>query len=366
MVQARNLANLPFTFSHVALMPDSHEGFGMPIGGVLATNGVIIPNAVGVDIGCGMCALKTSLQDIDTPTLKKVMSGIRARVPLGFGHHAEAQHERLMPDQRRIIAGGIVEQEYKSALTQIGTLGGGNHFIEVQKGSDGYIWLMVHSGSRNIGLKVAEQYNKIAIKMNEKWEKMVPKAWQLAFLPMDSKEAEIYMSEMRYCVDFALTNRKLMIESIKAAFLDVLKVNFYDSGLINIAHNYANIERHFGAEVIVHRKGATSAREGEVGIIPGSQGSKSYIVSGKGNLESFMSCSHGAGRVMSRHKAIKDLNLEEEIAKLDRLNIIHSVRSKRDLDEAPSAYRSIDLVMQNQTDLVDITLELTPLAVIKG
>lgn len=363
--QAQNMGNLPFAFKHIAIMPDSHQGYGMPIGGVLATNGIIIPNAVGVDIGCGMCALKTNLTEIETSTLKKVMSGIRNKVPLGFNHHKERQNEALMPSNSTIIKGGIVERQYEAALKQIGTLGGGNHFIEIQKGSDGHIWIMIHSGSRNIGLKVAEHYNRLAIKLNERWFSEIPSKWQLAFLPIETQEAKEYMSEMQYCIDFAFANRKLMMENIKASFEAEL-TDFAEMDFVNIAHNYARWENHFDTNVIVHRKGATSAKKGEIGIIPGSQGTKSYIVKGKGNPESFESCSHGAGRALSRKKAQNTLSLEEEIARLDNQNIIHAIRNKKDLDEAPGAYKNIDIVMENQKDLVDIEVELTPMAVIKG
>ena len=366
LAQARNLANLPFTFKHVALMPDAHEGYGMPIGGVLATTGVIVPNAVGVDIGCGMCATKTSLSEITTETIKQIMSGIRELVPLGFDHHPTVQDEALMPSMDNIIEHGVVERQYKAALKQIGTLGGGNHFIEIQKGSDGHIWIMIHSGSRNIGLKVAEHYNKVAKRLNEMWFTSVDASKDLAYLPIETYEAKDYMKEMQYCVDFAFANRKLMMENIMGVFGKIVGSDFAALDFINIAHNYARWENHFGTNVLVHRKGATSAREGETGIIPGSQGTKSYIVKGLGNPLSFTSCSHGAGRKMGRKQAIRDLDLDAEIARLDEQGIVHAIRSKSDLDEAPGAYKSIDVVMENQKDLVEILVELTPLAVIKG
>lgn len=363
--QAKNMANLPFVFKHVALMPDAHQGYGMPIGGILATKGAIIPNAVGVDIGCGMCAVKTDLQTIDTKNLKKIMSGIRKRVPLGFNHHKDAKDEALLPSIEGLPEYGIVKQQFKSAQHQVGTLGGGNHFIEIQKGSDNHIWIMIHSGSRNIGAKVADYYNKLAIKLNAQWHSNIPKEWQLAFLPIETNEAKAYISEMQYCVDFAFANRKLMMQSIQEAFIDELGA-IKELEFINMAHNYARWEHHFGTDVLVHRKGATSAKEGEIGIIPGSQGTKSYIVEGKGNVESFTSCSHGAGRVMSRKQAQRELSLENEVSKLDSQNIIHAIRNTKDLDEAPGAYKNIDVVMENQKDLVDIKVELSPLAVIKG
>jgi tRNA-splicing ligase RtcB len=366
LAQARNLANLPFTFKHVALMPDAHEGYGMPIGGVLATTGVIVPNAVGVDIGCGMCAIKTSLSEITTETIKTIMSGIRELVPLGFDHHASRQDETLMPSTDNIIENGVVERQYLAALKQIGTLGGGNHFIEIQKGSDGYIWIMIHSGSRNIGLKVAEHYNKLAKRLNEMWFTSVDASKDLAYLPIETQEAINYMKEMQYCVDFAFANRKLMMDNIMGVFGKIVGSDFAALDFINIAHNYARWENHFGKNVLVHRKGATSAKEGETGIIPGSQGTKSYIVKGLGNPLSFTSCSHGAGRKMGRKQAIRDLDLAAEIARLDEQGIVHAIRTKSDLDEAPGAYKSIDVVMENQKDLVEILVELTPLAVIKG
>lgn len=374
--QIEHLASLPFAFHHIAVMPDCHAGVGMPIGGVLATEGVIIPNAVGVDIGCGMCAVKTSLKaaQLDKETIKKIFGGskeyqggIRSCIPVGFNHQSKKQDTNLMPCLPNSQYEGyyIIEKEYESARKQIGTLGGGNHFIELQKDTENNIWIMIHSGSRNLGYQVAKHYNNIAKRLNDKWHSSVPKEYRLAFLPINSQEAKDYMIEMQYCVDFALTNRTLMMDRILQVIMQTVGLIKYDEK-INIAHNYAAWEHHFGRDVIVHRKGATLARKGTVGIIPGSQGSKSYIVRGLGNPESFESCSHGAGRVMSRTKAKETLNLEEEIKKMDEKGIIHGMRNKADLDEAASAYKNIDEVMENQKDLVEILVELTPIAVIKG
>jgi len=377
MEQIDNLVRLPFVFNRVAVMSDCHSGFGMPIGGVLATKGVVIPNAVGVDIGCGMCAVKTSLTEIDTETLKKIMGEIRKVIPLGFNKHDNGQDECLIPYRllsEMIEKYPVVSKEYINALKSLGTLGGGNHFIEIQKGGDDHIWIMIHSGSRNLGLKVAEHYNKLAVELNRKWFSDVPKEWELAFLPVDSEEGQSYIREMNYCVDFALANRQLMMDRIMEIFKNIIgsdfnnitSKEFNNVDIINIAHNYARLENHFGENVWVHRKGATLATENTIGIIPGSQGTKSYIVKGKGNKESFMSCSHGAGRKMSRTQAIEELDLEKEIKILDDLGVIHGIRNKKDLDEAPSSYKNIDEVMENQKDLVEILVELTPLAVIKG
>lgn len=376
MEQVKHLAQLPFAYHHVAIMPDSHQGYGMPIGGVLATKDVIIPNAVGVDIGCGMCAVKTSLTELSVDKLKEIMGKIREVVPVGFNHQKEKQEDYLMPSLAD--AKGrypIVVKEYQAALSQIGTLGGGNHFIEIQKGSDGHIWIMIHSGSRNFGLQIAKYYNDLAVALNEKWHSTIPKEWELAFLPVDSEEGKAYIQEMQYAVDFALANRKLMMDRIMKVFSDVINpLNEYDQEIgsvtfepmINIAHNYASLEHHFGQDVWVHRKGATLARIDTIGIIPGSQGTHSYIVKGKGNPESFESCSHGAGRKMGRKEACRSLNLEEEQKKLNDQGIVHGIRSIKDLDEASGAYKDIDVVMKNQTELVDILVELTPMGVIKG
>jgi len=363
LAQAKNLANLPFAFSHIAIMPDAHQGFGMPIGGVMATRDVIVPNAVGVDIGCGMCAVKTSLETIAKSTLRTIVKEIKRSIPVGFRHHDKKQTEKWMP--KPTAQTPVVKQHYSSALKQIGTLGGGNHFIEIQQGNDGYIWLMVHSGSRNIGYRVANYYNKLAVRLNARQGSPIPKNRGLAFLPLDSDLGRTYQAEMEYCVGFALANRRLMMARIKEAVLAVFAQTLFGE-MINIAHNYAAPEKHFGHSVMVHRKGATRARVGQLGIIPGSQGAVSYIVKGLGNPESFESCSHGAGRKMGRKQAQRELNLAKEQKRLDAMGVIHSVYRKRDLDEAAGAYKDIASVMANQTDLVEITVELQPLAVMKG
>lgn len=359
--QARNLANLPFAFKHIAIMPDTHQGYGMPIGAILATKGAIVPNAVGVDIGCGMCSLRTNLTNLETSDLKKIMTQIRKSVPVGFQRHNNPQDQSWMPKLKGNLP--IVEMEYENALYQIGTLGGGNHFVEIQKGSDGYIWIMIHSGSRNIGFTVANHYNKIAQAKNKAMGNKVPR--DLAYLPEDSEDYDLYWKEMSYCVDFALANRKLIMERTKLAFSEILPgLEFSD--FINKPHNFASIEEHFGEKVIVHRKGATRAREAEWGMIPGSQGTRSFLVKGKGNTDSFESCSHGAGRVMSRAQARKKLDLKKESKALEDQGILHAIRHRNDLDEAPGSYKNIEEVMANQEDLVAIQIELHPLAVVKG
>ena len=359
--QAKNMAALPIVFSHVCLMPDAHEGYGMPIGGVIAARNIVIPNAVGVDIGCGMRAVKTSLKEIGTDEIKQIMSGIRARIPLGFKHHKNRQ---TLPDHLLNPDGEICRKELKDLAFQIGTLGGGNHFIEIQKGSDGHIWFMIHSGSRNLGKQVAAYFTKKAREINEKSPKPLPGSYDLAGFKEDSEIGKAYLNEMQYCLDFAKANREKMSDFIKEAIEEIVSCNFFSD--IDVHHNYAASEKHLGEKVIVHRKGAISAKHGETGIIPGSQGTASYIVKGLGNPESFCSSSHGAGRKMGRNEAKKRLDLQYEKQKLDERGIIHAIRSERDLDEAPGSYKNIDEVMRNQSDLTEICLKLEPLAVIKG
>jgi tRNA-splicing ligase RtcB len=378
LAQAYNLATLPFTFRHVALMPDAHTGYGMPIGGVLATKGVIIPNAVGVDIGCGMVAIKLPMNrdthpEFGTDNIKAIMSKIRDEIPVGFKKHSRFQDENLMPEFKYNIEGEmpVIEREYNNALKSLGTLGGGNHFIEIQSDEDTNIWIMVHSGSRNLGKQVADHHNKIAVALNEKYFSKVESKMQLAFLPISTKEADMYLKEMEFCVRFAQANRRLMLDRILDIFAHSVKIDCYspciqNDQVIECTHNFVNLENHFNQNVWVHRKGATLAREGTIGIIPGSQGTKSYIVKGSGNVDSFMSCSHGAGRVMGRNQARKTLDLETEKRKLEDQGIVHSIREQKDLDEASGAYKDIDVVMENQKDLIDIVHTLQPLAVIKG
>ena len=368
MQQIENLCSLPFLYHHLAIMPDVHAGMGMPIGGVLACVDAVIPNAVGVDIGCGMCAVKTNwrVEDIPADVLRKqIMSGIRERIPVGMEHHEERQDESYLPQGHDIDKLAVVKAQYIAAQRQVGTLGGGNHFIELQRDEQGFLWIMIHSGSRNLGKQVGDHYNKLAAMLNERWYSTVKPELRLPFLPLRTQEFNDYWAEMQYCVEFALCNRRLMMERIQEVIANALPGIKFEP-MINIAHNYAAWEHHFGKNVIVHRKGATLAREGIVGIIPGSQGTASYIVEGLGNPDSFNSCSHGAGRLMSRTAAVKTLSLEDEVKKLDDQGIVHAIRTERDLEEAAGAYKDIEQVINNELDLVKIRTRLLPVAVIKG
>lgn len=361
LYQARNLANLPFCFHHVAIMPDAHTGYGMPIGGVFASLDTVIPNAVGVDIGCGMCAVKTSLKEIDQRVLIDILKEIKMVVPLGFSHHKQKRKWVGFDDAPDLP---VVNRELDSARYQLGTLGGGNHFIEVQKDNDNTIWFMVHSGSRNFGYKIAREYHNQAKRICEKRKINLPDK-QLSFLELNTAASDDYLAAMNYALSFAAANRSEMVKQIKEVFSAFFPGIRYIRE-INIHHNYAAFEEHFGKMVLVHRKGATSAKKDEPGIIPGSQGTNSFIVTGKGNQESFSSCSHGAGRRMGRKQAVRELDFKFEKQKLEEKGIIHSLYGLKDLEEASGAYKNINDVMNHQRDLVEIDTKLEPLGVIKG
>lgn len=368
MRQIENLTTLPFLFHHLSIMPDVHAGKGMPIGGVLACVDTVIPNAVGVDIGCGMCAVKTNwkVSDISPEVMRKqIMRNIRGRIPLGMDHHKASQGEEHLPTGHDIDRLPVVSRRYIAIQKEVGTLGGGNHFIELQRDETDTLWIMIHSGSRNLGKQVGDFYNKKAAMLNELWHSEVPAGLMLPFLPLRTQEFKDYWAEMNYCVDFALCNRRLMMTRIQEVLADALP-NIEFEPMINIAHNYAAWEHHYNRDVIVHRKGATLARDGVVGIIPGSQGTASYIVEGKGNPNSFNSCSHGAGRVMSRTAAIKNLDMKSEVQALEQKGIIHAIRSQNDMQEASGAYKDIETVIANEADLVEVKTRLLPVAVIKG
>lgn len=369
--QAMNLSKHPWLVGNVCLMPDTHAGYGVPIGTVVALEDAVSPNMVGVDISCSVRAVRTSLTDITTEELKKVLGGskeykggIRANIPVGFSHHSKAINLPIFDDDKWNDT-IICKEELESAKTQLGTLGGGNHFIEIQKGSDGYIWFMIHSGSRNLGYKVAQYYNNVAIEQCTKWKHHEIVKNDLAVLLRGTKEFDNYMKEMDICKEFAYASRGYMHlqiqKAFQAVFPDIEFPIYYD-----IPHNYVQLEHHYSRDLFVHRKGATLVRKDMTSIIPGSQGTNSYIVKGLGNEASLQSASHGAGRKMSRRKAQENLNLQDEINKLDNKGILHGIKSKGDLDEASGAYKDIDIVMEEQKDLVEKLVELTPLAVVKG
>ena len=366
MAQAIALSKLPFIHSHVALMPDCHQGYGMPIGGVIACKDVIIPNAVGVDIGCGMVAVRTDAiaQKITTVQIKEIMGLVRKAIPVGFKHHVNAQQWKCFDNAPDLP---IIQQQLKSARKQIGTLGGGNHFIEIQRSDDGKIWLMIHSGSRNFGYKIAKEYNDKAIKQCKKWHSDIPNK-DLAFLPIESRDAKEYIVAMNYALDFALESRRQMMNKFADITCKILGCSIINKA-INIHHNFASLENHFGKNLWVHRKGATQARLGQLGIIPGSMGTPSYIVEGLGNRESFMSCSHGAGRKMGRADASRRLTIEDCDKAMDGIVYGRWGRDRKgriDLGEAPGAYKDIESVIEAELDLIKPITKLWPLGVVKG
>ncbi len=358
--QAVNLTKLPFAFRQVALMPDAHIGYGMPIGGVMATEGAIIPYAVGMDIGCGMHTSMTPyfVEDFPPERLKSILAKIRSAIPQGFNWHNQSQRGEILDKIPLRIP--LFQQEERRVRRQLGTLGGGNHFIEFQKDEENRIWVMIHSGSRNVGKQTAEHFHKKAKEYCRKKKADLPTS-ELSFLSINSQDGEDYIEAMNWCLDFALANRTKMMDVV----LDILQTSPLDR--LDIHHNYAASEEHYRKQVWIHRKGATSAFKEQRGIIPGSMSSSSYIVKGLGNPESFMSCSHGAGRRLGRRQARKNIPIHDVLEDLKKRGVEISTGNLKELpEEARQAYKNIDKVMQQQTDLVEIEVKLTPVGVVKG
>lgn len=354
--QAIEAANKMPIHHHLALMPDVHAGYGLPIGGVMPLVNAISPHAVGYDIGCGMYAVRTSLENISLETQKDIFADIRKEIPVGFNHRKEPLDSMIfesLPDSP------VVKKEVESARYQLGTLGGGNHFIEFQKGDDGRIYFMIHSGSRNLGHKICTYYDRLA-----KTEGCAT-IKDLAYFSLDHELGYDYQNAMEFALQFAWDNRDAMAYIIIEIMKRYLDFNVEDQ--VNVHHNYASLEKHFGQLVMIHRKGATLAEAGYRGIIPGSQGTASYIVKGLGNPDSFSSCSHGAGRVMSRKKAKNTID-PEQVEKVMASNNILWDKNRGGLDEAPQAYKDIDTVIENQSDLVAPAVRLMPyqISAIKG
>jgi tRNA-splicing ligase RtcB len=365
--QIRSMLTTPHLFEHIAVMPDVHWGMGASIGAVMALDGAVTPNCVGVDIGCGMAVHPLDRKYDGELTQRGFwrdwLGRTKREVPTGFNCHTghpeklkalelAAQIERgdsaridNLKCSRAIPSAKKFSSLGEMALRQQGTMGGGNHFLEIQRDEDDNLWLMVHSGSRNIGFQIASYYARLARETNEqRGQEYAP---HLNWLSLADEPGRDYLHDMQWAVDYALLNRKEMLR----AALAVLGIQFAEDKLINIPHNYAAVEEHFGREVVVHRKGATRARVGELGIIPGSMGTPSYIVRGLGNEESFNSCSHGAGRAMGRKAAKRALNTGEFA---EALTGTFSTASAGYLDEAPQAYKNIDLVVGAQDELVSV------------
>lgn len=367
--QLINTSTLPCVFHHVAAMPDVHLGIGSTVGSVIATKNAIIPAAVGVDIGCGMMAIKLPFVASQLPdNLKELRSEIEWSVPVGFHEHGdpviEAEAWSGWGEFDHIPT--TLHQLRGKAMRQIGTLGGGNHFIEVCLDTKQYVWVMLHSGSRHIGNKIAEVHIETAKGL---WGEALKNFADpnLAYLAEGTPQFVAYWNDLQWAQQYAMRNREVMMKKVLQAIAKVLLKNWQAHiepfMVVNCHHNYAEREIHYGEEVIVTRKGAVRATENDYGIIPGSMGAKSYIVRGKGNAESFSSCSHGAGRRMSRTQAKKTHTVEDVIWQTQ------GIECKKDtsvIDEIPSAYKPINEVMNHQTDLVTIVAELNQVICVKG
>lgn len=381
--QAYHLANLPFLHKWACLMPDTHTGKGMPIGGVIAAKDVIIPNAVGSDIGCGMVFTASNIKYeeikhvmVGTATIMQSMiGGIMRAVPVGYEGYKQKQESPVLDlafaQMEKYEADFELTHLLEEAYFQAGTLGGGNHFIELQEDDDGYLCIMIHSGSRHLGKEICDYFHKKARALNQTWHSAVPDEYRLAFLPVHTPEGQQYINWMQLALDYAFENRERMLEKV----CDVVKshieryaglsVSFADQ--INCHHNYAALENHYDANVWVHRKGATRVRQGELAVIPGAMGSYSYVVEGKGNPESFCTSSHGAGRAYSRTGAMQRFTTEQVIVDLKEQGVVLGKRKKNDVaEECRFAYKDIDEVMAQQSDLVTPIRRLKTVGVVKG
>ena len=371
--QLANLASLPFVHHHIAAMPDVHVGMGATIGSVIATRNAIIPAAVGVDIGCGMVACRLSIigNELDEKSLKKVFDQITRDVPVGRGQH---QDDRALVDAAKPFAARLdtlttkhpqllkAFGKFSKWVNQMGTLGGGNHFIEVCLDETNQVWVMLHSGSRGIGNALAACFIQLARQDMERLMISLPDK-DLAYFSEGSEHFDDYVEAVTWAQEYAMQNRREMVDLVLAALKRHLPVFDVTGEVVNCHHNYVTVEHHFGADVWLTRKGAIRAREGDLGIIPGSMGARSYIVRGKGNPESFNSCAHGAGRRMSRTAA------EKQFTKEDLVRQTEGVICRKDkgvVDEIPGAYKDIDAVMANQEDLVDVMHTLKQVVCVKG
>lgn len=378
--QLVNLANMPFIHKHIAAMPDVHWGMGATVGSVIATKGAIIPAAVGVDIGCGMIAQRTTLKASDLPdNLHTLRCAIEARIPHGRtnnggigdrGAWGELSDEnKIRIDHHLKSLRLIVEKHPKLERASLrapfhaGTLGTGNHFVEICLDENDCVWIMLHSGSRGIGNAIGSYFIEAAKKDMERWFINLPDK-DLSYIPQGSALFNDYFDAVHWAQEYALTNRELMMDAAFEALREIVTKEFYcDCEAVNCHHNYVSWERHYGDNIMVTRKGAVDAHDGVLGIIPGSMGAKSFIVRGKGNRESFCSCSHGAGRSMSRAEARKRFTINDHAA------ATAGVECRKDLeviDETPGAYKDIDAVMAAQSDLVDIVHTLKQVLCVKG
>lgn len=362
MGQLHNTAAMPWVYPHVAVMPDVHFGYGATVGSVIPMRGAVAPSAVGVDIGCGMAAVRTSLTASDLPeSLDMFRASVEATIPVGFNQrentHGFAEQHRMFDAFTRLSP--KVHDLEKRARNQLGTLGGGNHFIELCLDEEDRVWLFLHSGSRNIGKSLADVH--IAVAKDLEHNQGLPDK-DLAVFLSGTPEMDAYRHDLSWAQDYAKNNRALMLWEYKKVVKTFFPhVQFGDT--INCHHNYVSEEHHYGEDVLVTRKGAISARDGELGLIPGSMGTRSYVVRGKGNAESLHSASHGAGRVMSRTKARKTYSVEDLIAQTEGVNCRKDAAV---IDEIPAAYKDIDKVMANQADLVDVVHTLRQVMCVKG
>ncbi len=366
IAQAKNVANLPVSFHHIALMPDAHVGYGIPVGGVAAIENALIPYAVGNDIGCGVstCDLGVYVRDVSRSDLGRLLDHVSSRVPVGPKTRKRPLKSRLFSDLSDLP---VVVENRDRVEHQLGTLGSGNHFIEFQADEGGRMWVLIHSGSRNLGLRVCTHYSRLA-KVRRKRDgslKLLSDA-NLAWLELgDGSDGDRYLAEMNFCQDYARENRRLMMnEILRAAGQALPKIS--EGERIDLHHNYATKESHFGKEVWVHRKGAVRADSGDLVLVPGSMSTASYVGRGLGFPESFRSSAHGAGRKMGRGQSKRSFTHRQVAQEMERLGIVHRASKSGLVEESGWSYKDVDMVMRGQSELVEPVRRLRPLAVLKG
>ena len=367
--RSNNLARMPFIHKHIAVMPDCHYGLGATVGSCIPTLRAIIPAAVGVDIGCGMIAVKTPLTQADLPEdLSDIRKAVEEQIPLSAGRYNRSVKKtaKLRVEQMEAQAAELDRLDFYDKVDrnwrkQMGSLGSGNHFIEIVLDETDSVWAFLHSGSRGVGNRLAGHHIKIAKALMEKWYIDLPDA-DLAYLVEDTQEFDDYMTDLGWAQDFARLNREEMIERV----LRILRHRFgkFDEvERIQCHHNFTQREHHFGRNILVSRKGAIQAREGQLGLIPGSMGTASYVVRGKGNAAAFDTAPHGAGRRMSRHAARDAFTMSDFDQLMEGIEVR---RSESFLDELPGAYKDVDLVMEQSNDLVEILHTFRQIVNVKG
>jgi len=373
ITQASDLSNLPFTINHIALLPNAHKGYGAPFGSVMVTKEVLVPSAIGFDIGCGVRFCRTNLKSLSKRQSENILESLNNSEQennidwIGFENYEKEINKTFQY---------VREPEWKSdkvwelAKTNLKTLGGGNHFIELDKGSDGYIWMVVHTGSRNLGFHISKHYQKLIVDKNKKWYSKIPE--ELSFIPINHPIGEDFLRDIHFCIEYAIENRIRVIEEVKNTMQTLTKKKIFYDKEYDACHNFIDVILNNDYKLVIHRRGAICADKTNVGIILGSCGSPSYVIRGLENSLSFNSASNGSGRCMSRNEAQHDVNEKDYLDSIK--DIIYKPRilkygpneGKVDLSDSKFAFKNSDQVIKDQSDLIEPLIKLEPIMVLKG